>query len=96
MIYWSYDPFYFNPDDKLKPSDRNCWSMDIDVAHPFGEFTLVTGDAESWESLNFMVNDPESDSAWSTGPGKPYWNPTRSKSFPWLNWVVYRSGGMDV
>lgn len=95
MSYLSYEPFYFDPDDLPPTSDVTCWWVDEDP-YTDSRFVLCTGDAESWESLHFLSPGQDETGAWSGVAGQPFWNPTRTESYPWLGWVIHRSGGLDV
>lgn len=95
--YLSFDPFYFDPDEDVEVSDRTCWSVYGPDVQGAGRFGLHYGDAESWECLRFLCDEPEEDTGYeNTAPGGAFWRPTYSEAYPWLGWVHFHRGGLDV
>ena len=62
-----------------------------------GTFTLKHGDAEWHVAYRFGVEEDDGNySHKSSGAGRHYSTVGVMGSYPWLNYVEYRRGGMDI
>lgn len=62
-----------------------------------GTFTLVHGDAEWYVAYRFGVEEDDGNYSYSSsGAGRHYSTVGVMGSYPWLNYVECRRGGMDI
>jgi hypothetical protein len=62
-----------------------------------GTFTLVHGDAEWYVMYRFGVEEDEGNYTYaSNGAGRHFSTVRVMGAYPWLRYVEYRRGGMDI